>query len=133
MVPPIACQWRQVIALRVYLETWWCLWVFWVLFGTYPYDLMVYICQNCLLNTTIFFLFCAITIKKQDFSIMILKCLRKCLNTITILNTIMSKILVPTPCWKWSPLQLPRKVQKMQILPSQRPWQLLTDKVNIAD
>lgn len=133
MVPPIACQWMQVIALRVYLETWWCLWILWVLFGTYPYDLMVYICQICLLNTTIFFLFCAITIKKRDFSIMILKCLRKCLNTITILNTIMSRILVPTPCWKWSPLQLSRKVQKSRFCLAKGLGNCWLLKVNIAN
>ena len=49
-----ACQWRPVISLQLYLETWnigtWrLLWVLWVRFVTYPYDLLVCICQNCLI------------------------------------------------------------------------------------
>lgn len=63
-------------ALRVYQETWWLLWVLWVPFVTQPYDLLVSLCQNCLLDIRIFFLLCVITIQKWDFSVMIQKKLK---------------------------------------------------------
>ena len=40
-------------------------------FVVYPYDLLVSVCQNCLLYTRLFFLFCVVTIEKWDFSAMI--------------------------------------------------------------
>ena len=63
-------------ALRVYQETWWLLWSLWVPFVTQPYDLLVSLRQNCLLDTRIFFLLCVITIQKWDFSVMIQKKLK---------------------------------------------------------
>ena len=87
-------QWFQV-----YLKTWWLLRVCWVPFGTYPDDLLVCICQNCLLDTAIFCSFSIIIIGKQDFTTMILNILRKFLDTTTILNNIMSGILVPPLSW----------------------------------
>ena len=64
MMSPMACQFRPVIAQQVYLETQRLLWVHLVPvpFVTYAYDLLFCICQKCLLDTRIFFLFCVITI-----------------------------------------------------------------------
>ena len=87
-----ACGGHWVIAVQVYLGTWWLLWVLWVPFVTCAYDLLVSLCQNCLLDTRI----CVITIQKWDFSAMIGKKL-KIFWCATILNSIMPRILVPTP------------------------------------
>lgn len=95
MIHPLACYWRSVIALQVYLETWWFLWVHWVLFVTYPNDLLpVYVRINCLLGTKIFILFCVITMENE---ILVQWFLRKFPDTTTMINSIMSRILVSTP------------------------------------
>lgn len=67
-----ACGGHWVIAVQVYLGTWWLLWVLWVPFVTCAYDLLVSLYQNCLLDTRI----CVITIQKWDFRAMIGKKLK---------------------------------------------------------
>ena len=77
MVPLTASQWTPVMALQACLETWRLLLVLWVPLVTYLYDLLVCICQSCLLDSRIFFLFCVIIIEKWDFIVIILQYFEK--------------------------------------------------------
>ena len=70
-----ACHYTTVEAsdYTASIPAWWLHCILWLLFVTYPYDSLICICQNCLLDSRILFSFCVINIRNWDYSAMIIK------------------------------------------------------------